>query len=109
MPAPAVHTQPDLALDQLTAALAGYGQAHPHARVEAYRYSPYSLRVRVISPDFDGVDLFDRYDAVWDHLDALPADVTGAITLAVIETPEEAARSRASWLFDNPDAPNIIS
>ncbi len=106
-PAPAVQTQLDLALDQLASALAGYGRDHPGARAEAYRYSPFSLRVRVINPEFDGVDAFDRHDAVWDHLDALPDDVRQAIHLVVLKTPEEAARSRASWLFDNPDAPNL--
>ena len=52
-----------------------YGASHPKARIEAYRYNPCSIRVRIIDPDFTGKGLSEREEAIWPILESLPEDV----------------------------------
>src|SRR5881275_2508962 len=54
---------------------AGYGTKHARAKIEAYRYNPGSIRVRITDPDFHGLTEVERENAVWPILENLPDDV----------------------------------
>ena len=82
--------------------LEGYREQHPKASVNVYRQNPVSIRIRIIDPDFRGLDRVDREKDVWRILDELPADVRGDITLLLLLTPEEKPDSLANVEFEHP-------
>src|SRR5437588_68444 len=52
-----------------------YGVHHPKAKIEAYRYNPASIRIRIIDPDFAHKGLVEREEMVWPILEELPEDI----------------------------------
>src|ERR1700736_5520470 len=53
----------------------GYQPNHPKAAIEAYRYNSASIRIRIIDPDFEGLDLVERDEMVRPLLRTLPEEV----------------------------------
>ena len=84
-----------------------YGAAHSKAKIEAYRYNPASIRIRIIDPDFKGMDRVQRDDLVSAILDTLPEDVRAEITVLLLLTPQERKTSPMSQEFENP-APALL-
>jgi hypothetical protein len=82
-------------------ALRKYASAHPNAQVDVYRYSPVSVRARVIDQDFHGQSRSERHRTVWPLLSSLDEEILGDLTLLILLTPEERERSIASLDFDN--------
>jgi len=80
----------------------GYGTKHPKARIEAYRYNPSAIRVRIIDPDFSGMDRTERQEQVMPVLDALPDEIFTDLTLLLLITPRERKMSFGSMEFDDP-------
>src|SRR5438045_2706506 len=78
---------------------AEYGSKHPRAKIEAYRYNPASVRVRIIDPDFKGIDPIDREELVWPIIDRLPDGIISDITALVLITPTERMRTPMSLEF----------
>jgi len=64
-------------------------KAFPHAKVDAYRYSPVSIRLRVIDSRFRKMKGFDRIDVVSDVLESLPKVTRSHIMDIVPITPDE--------------------
>ncbi|MDX1945348.1 MAG: hypothetical protein SFU86_08065 [Pirellulaceae bacterium] len=93
---------PDPILRQMATILEGYARSHPTASIEAYRQNDVSIRIRIISPEFQRQSRVDREDEVWSILDKLPAETTAEISLLLLLTPAEAANSFASEEFDDP-------
>lgn len=87
---------------QVLAALEPYRNVHPRAKIDVYRQSKFSIRVRVIDPDFAGQALSERDDPLWNLLGALPDDVKFDISMLLLLTPEEARSSLANFDFENP-------
>ncbi|MBA4065163.1 MAG: hypothetical protein C0501_15895 [Isosphaera sp.] len=87
----------------LVAALQPYTAAHPAAAVDAYRYSPVSVRIRVTDPDFRGKTRSERHREVWPLLHALDddEDSLGELTMLLLVTPEERGASPADRDFDH--------
>lgn len=85
-------------VQQILDVLTEYRRAHPKAKIDAYRHSPGSLRIRIIDPDFQGVDWGDREHEVWPLLEKLPEDVQADITFLLLLTPVE---KKTSWAFAN--------
>jgi len=83
-------------------ALKPYLAAHPKARVEMYRRGKFILRIRIIDPDFGGMDRFERDDLVWSYLDQIPGDITQDITMLLLLTPDETSDSFANLDFEKP-------
>lgn len=81
---------------------AEYEPKHPKAKIEAYRYNPASIRVRIIDPDFAGKDLVARDEMVWPIVELLPEEVRAEITLLLLITPRERDTSFGSMEFDDP-------
>ena len=85
-------------------ALAHYEQKHPAASAELYRYSPASIRVRVVDPGFDGLSIKPRDRRVAEVIEPLlDDDVMGTITQLLCVTPKEmAGLDFLSHEFDHP-------
>jgi hypothetical protein len=79
-----------------------YGAKHPRARIEAYRYNPASIRIRIIDPDFKNLGVLDRETLVEPILDDLAEDIRAEITILLLLTPEESKTSFGSIEFDDP-------
>jgi hypothetical protein len=79
-----------------------YQQQHPKSKIKVYRQTPYSIRIRIIDPDFRGVNMMERDPAVWTILDALPEAVQREIGLLLLLSPEETKTSMMNIEFDNP-------
>jgi len=82
-----------------------YKPDHPKAKIDAYRYNPASIRIRIIDPDFDGLDLVERDERVWPLLRRLPEEVRADVSMLLLLTPKENKRSFGSWEFDDPTPP----
>jgi stress-induced morphogen len=80
----------------------GYQPNHPKAAIEAYRYNSASIRIRIIDPDFEGLDLVERDEMLRPLLRTLPEEVGADITLLILITPKERKRSPGSVEFDYP-------
>lgn len=96
----------DTAVEKLQRALQEYQAAFPEAQVALYRWSPHSIRIRVIDPRFEGMGFFARHDEVWNYFRSLPDEVVGQINLLITPAPSELGSSRKNYLFENPDQPS---
>jgi stress-induced morphogen len=92
----------DERMRRIAKALAAFEAQHPRARVELYRQSPASVRIRIINPEFAGLDWPERHDLVWSHFASLPDDVICDITMLVLLTPRETKRSPANLGSEHP-------
>ena len=79
-----------------------YERMHPQAQIEGRRHNPVSIRLRIVDPDFQGMSRLKREPTIWKLLQRLPEEVFVDITMLLLLTPEEAARSLASQEFDDP-------
>jgi hypothetical protein len=84
-----------------------YGTTHPRAKIEAYRYNPGSIRVRILDPDFSGKSLGERENLLWPILESLPEDTRMQVSLLLLLTPKERQRSLGSMEFDDP-TPSLL-
>jgi stress-induced morphogen len=75
--------------------------------VEAYRYNPASIRVRVIDERFKGKSNPERDDLVSPLLDELPQDVQDDITILLLLTEEEREYRPMNLEFEYP-APSML-
>ena len=94
--------RPDDSLKQIVQALKGYEGTHPRAEIEVYRQNSVSVRVRVIDTDFKAKSRVQREEELWAALEKLPEEIAAEISLLLLLTPDEAAKSFASSEFDNP-------
>ena len=94
--------RPDQVLRQIRDALEKYDEAHPQAEIEAYRQNSVSVRIRILNPEFAGKSRAQREEEVWAVLNELPEEAVADISLLLLLTPEEAARSFANSEFDDP-------
>jgi stress-induced morphogen len=95
-------TQPDMQVQQVLDILTEYERTHPQAQIEGRRQNSVSIRLRIIDPDFQGVDRIEREHEIWQLLRKLPEEVFVNITMLLLLTPEEAEHSLASQEFDHP-------
>ena len=94
--------QPDVQVQQILDILTAYERAHPQAQIEGRRHNPVSIRLRIIDPDFQGMDRIEREPAIWKFLSKPPEEVFVNITMLLLLTPEETKHSLASQEFDHP-------
>jgi hypothetical protein len=95
-------TQPDMQVQQVLDILTEYERTHPQAQIEGRRQNSVSIRLRIIDPDFQGMDRIEREPEIWQLLRKLPEEVFVNITMLLLLTPEEAEHSLASQEFDHP-------
>ena len=96
----------DIAVRQILDALSKYEDTHPQAQIEAYRQNSYTIRARIIDPDFQELSWTDRFEIAWRLLENLPEDILSQMDLLVLLTPEEGATSFANAEFDHPQPPD---
>jgi stress-induced morphogen len=89
-------------IQQLLDVLDQYKNDHPNAQIEARRQNSVSLRIRIVDPDFMGLDRVDREPPVWNILKSLPEDVFSNITMLLLLTPAETSSSLANQEFEHP-------
>ncbi|MDW8244800.1 MAG: hypothetical protein RMJ88_16450 [Thermogemmata sp.] len=92
----------DKAVKQLVQALEKYQQDHPKAKIDLYRHSRFSVRIRVIDPGFAKVNLGERSSRVWKYFDDLPDEVVSDITMLLLLTPKELKTSLGNVEFEHP-------
>jgi hypothetical protein len=95
----------DEILDAIVSVLESYQVDHPEARITTYRYSPYSVRVRIVDPAFAKMKRFQQNDLVWDYLDRLSEDEQGDINQCLLLTPDEVENSPGNLEFEHPTPP----
>ncbi len=92
----------DAAVKKILEVLANYAKGHAKAKIDVFRSNNVSIRIRIIDPDFTGLDLVERDTLIWKFLDELPDEVISEITLLLLFTPKEAKKSFANMDFENP-------
>lgn len=92
----------DTTLKQIAEILEAYQADHDRAQVDVYRQNPVSVRIRIIDPDFRGLDKSQRHAAIWRLLEQLPEDVQADISMLVLLAPSEASTSLANLEFEDP-------
>lgn len=101
------HAGNDKHLKAFMQVLEKYQSRHQRAKIDAYRYGPYSIRIRIIDPDFAGVNRMDRHKIVWRFLDELSEETLNHLGLLVLLAPKEKKSSFASLEFDDPVASKV--
>ena len=94
--------QVDTQVQPVLDALAKYKDSHPNARIDVHRQNSMSIRVRIIDPEFAGMDRVDREPPIWRLLKTLPEGIFANLTMLLLLTPEEAEASLANLEFENP-------
>ncbi len=79
-----------------------YKVLHAQAEIESYRHSSASIRLRIIDPDFRGLDRVEREELVWELVERLSEDIQQQLSVLVLLTPEEIKTSIANRDFENP-------
>jgi stress-induced morphogen len=92
----------DGGLQRIAEALANYAERHNNADIVVYRHNAVSVRIRIVDPDFDGINKAERHDIVWDFVKDLPEEQQSDISLLLLLTPDEVERSFANDEFDHP-------
>jgi hypothetical protein len=77
-----------------------YLPRHPRAEFAVYRASPANVHIRILDPDFRGVDIPERDDMAWEVLDELPDEVVSDISVVLLLPPEERDAYQLSREFD---------
>jgi stress-induced morphogen len=80
-------------------------QAAGFRKVDAYRYNSASIRLRVISKKFQGLESWQRYDIVNKIIATLPEDIQRDMMFSVLVTPAEVADSTKNAEFEHPSPP----
>src|SRR5206468_12985647 len=107
MPVRITRGKSDEVLKQIMVCLEAYERDHPQVRIDFYRYSPVSIRIRIIDPRFSGMGRADRSDLVWKYFDRLTDEVQSDISMLVLLTPSEVGRSLADREFEDPVSPGV--
>lgn len=92
----------DTQVQQIRHVLSRYESDHPNAQIEVRRQNSVSIRIRIIDPDFAGLDRVDREPAVWGVLKTLPQEVFTNITMLLLLAPDETEASLANREFEDP-------
>src|SRR4051794_20501301 len=79
-----------------------YQKVHRRAKVSVYRQNPASIRIRIIDPDFKGLDRVQRDDILWKVVEEMPWDLRSQITMILLLTPDELEQSMANYNFEHP-------
>jgi hypothetical protein len=99
--------QADIDVRQICDTLAELKSAHPRAKIEITRKNSVSIRIRIIDPDFKGLDLVERDNQLWRSLEKLPEEILSQISLLLLLTPEETQTSFANVEFEHSVPSNI--
>ncbi len=97
----------DALLEQIVDALRGYEHDHPAAEIALYRQNQFSIRVRIIDPDFKSQDRVERNEMVWKYLERAPEEAQGDVSTLILLAPDEVKTSFSNMDFEDP-LPSVI-
>jgi hypothetical protein len=103
----AIRGETDKTLNSVKKTLLEYHRQHPDAQIDLYKRNSISVRIRVIDPCFAGLRKSDRHAIVWEHLEKLPEEIQGDISMVVLLSPDEVGGSLANLEFEDP-SPSLI-
>jgi len=92
---------PDEPLEEILHVLAPYGASHGQASLEAHREDAFSVFVRIIDPDFKGMEDFDRLEVIRTYLKPLSLIAWNHLGTVLLLTPAEARKSLENQDFEN--------
>jgi stress-induced morphogen len=92
----------DQAVQKILDVLAEYRCTHEEAQIDVRRRHEVSIHIRIIDPDFRGLNRVERQPEVWKLLKQLPDEVFADITMLLLLTLEEAPDSLANFEFEHP-------
>ncbi|WP_165072664.1 hypothetical protein [Paludisphaera rhizosphaerae] len=95
----------DASLEAIASKLQEYQATHPLAQITIYRYSLYSIRIRIVDPSFEKLSRSERNDLIWDHLDELDEEVSSDVNMLLLRTPDELKTSAGNMEFEHPSPP----
>ena len=95
-------TNGDSQVQEIMVVLEPYQESHPDSKIDVRRQNSVSIRIRIIDPDFRGLDRIDREPPIWKLLKRLPDDVVSNITMLLLLAPEETEGSLANQEFEDP-------
>jgi hypothetical protein len=90
----------DSTVGEVAEVLEHYQSLHPAAEIDVYRYSPVSIRIRVVDPDYQTLSRSERSKLFWPILRRLPEDPLSEVSLVLLIPPEEKETSPVSREFD---------
>lgn len=93
-------TSADPGVDAFRAALGPYSEGHRRARITVYRFAPFTVRVRIVDPDFAGLDYTERRNRVWPCFSVLSEETLSDLGMLLLLTPAEQARSLRNMDFE---------
>ena len=97
----------DEALLTIRQVLLEFEARYPPVDAVVYRRNSISIRIRVCSQVFSGLEMSDRHNLVWSYLDKLPEEIRSDISMVVLLAPGEEAQSLANLEFEDP-SPTLI-
>lgn len=97
----------DAMVKRIVQKLQSYQADHPSAEIDVYRYSPVSIRIRVIDDAFRPLSRADRSKHVWPLLRELPEDTLSEVSMVLLLSPDEKTSSLVSLEFDDPTPSRI--
>lgn len=86
--------------DETRAIVARLQAVYP--RVDCYRYSPASIRIRIIDERLQGLDRVERDELVSPLLNDFPEETQSDITMLLLLTEDELESSPANVEFEHP-------
>ena len=95
----------DSSLEAIASTLEKYQATHPLARITLYRYSLYSIRIRIVDPSFEKMSRSARNDLIWDLLDELDEEISSDVNMLLLRTPGELETSAGNMEFEHPSPP----
>lgn len=75
--------------------------------VQAYRYNPASIRVRVIDEQFTGLSRVERHELAAACIRALPEEIQQDITVLLLLAPDETDTSMMNIEFEHPSPSSL--
>ena len=99
---PSVETADDEVLRRIADKFEPYCRQHGHAKIHVQSRNPVTIWIRVIDPDFAGVDRADRHEILWKFIESLDENDLNQISLLLALTPQEAEKSPGSLSFEHP-------
>ena len=108
----AIRGKRDRYLDEIAQALAEYQAGHNSAEIMLFRANSASIDIRIIDPDFKGLNRADRHDLIWNLLEKVNEDTLTHVTVVLLLTPSETAESLGNFAFERSiksKSPSLIS
>jgi hypothetical protein len=102
MPVRVARGKADASVRDIVRLLERYQAEHPDAEIDVYRKSRFSIRIRIIDPEFRPLSRSQRSQLVWPLLRELPEETLADVSMVLLISPEERESSLGSQEFDDP-------